>query len=102
MTPDDVRTLALSLEATYESRHMGHPDFRVGKKGIFATLRPDEQTSVLRLPLEMAETLAREDQGRKIVSRYAGMGWLSIDLNQADREEFESLLELAWELRKSR
>jgi hypothetical protein len=37
MTATEFRRLALSLPATTESAHMGHPDFRVAGK-IFATL----------------------------------------------------------------
>jgi hypothetical protein len=37
MNKEDFRRIALSLEGTEESSHMGQPDFRVGG-GIFATL----------------------------------------------------------------
>ena len=49
MTPDDFRSIALSLPETVEIGHMGHPDFRVGKK-IFATLGyPDEGYGMVKL-----------------------------------------------------
>jgi hypothetical protein len=37
MTPASFRKLALSQPEAYESAHVGHPDFRIGKK-VFATL----------------------------------------------------------------
>jgi hypothetical protein len=37
MSPAAFRKLALSLPGAYESQHVNHPDFRVGKK-VFATL----------------------------------------------------------------
>lgn len=49
MTPDDFRSTALSLPETVEIGHMGHPDFRVGKK-IFATLGyPDDGFGMVKL-----------------------------------------------------
>ena len=42
MTPDEFRTLALSMPEALEASHMGHPDFRVRhsdtKTRIFASL----------------------------------------------------------------
>ena len=49
MTADDFRAMALSFPEAVEIGHMGHPDFRVGKK-IFATLGyPDEGFGMVKL-----------------------------------------------------
>lgn len=49
MTPDEFRGIALSLPEAIEIGHMGHPDFRVGKK-IFATLGyPDDDYGMVKL-----------------------------------------------------
>jgi hypothetical protein len=56
MTADGFRELALGLPEATESAHMGHPDFRVGRK-IFATLGfPDEKWAMVKLtPQQQAE-----------------------------------------------
>jgi hypothetical protein len=49
MTADEFRDIALSLPEAVEIGHMGHPDFRIGKK-IFATLGyPDENYAMVKL-----------------------------------------------------
>jgi len=49
MTADEFRAIALSLPEAAEVGHMGHPDFRVGKK-IFATLSyPDDEHGMVKL-----------------------------------------------------
>jgi hypothetical protein len=51
MTVDDFRRIALSLPDAFEGAHMGHPDFRVGRK-IFATIWPDDGWGVVKLTPE--------------------------------------------------
>jgi hypothetical protein len=52
MTADEFREIALSLPEAVEIGHMGHPDFRVGKK-IFATLGyPDDGFGMVKLMRE--------------------------------------------------
>ena len=49
MTVAGFRRLALSMPEAIESRHMGHPDFRVGGK-VFATLGyPDGSWGMVKL-----------------------------------------------------
>ena len=56
MTPAAFRKLALSLPQAYESAHMEHPDFRVGKR-VFATLGyPSQGWGMVRLtPLQQSQ-----------------------------------------------
>ena len=103
MTVDQARKVALSFSEAYESSHHGHPDFRIPRGGIFATLWPDKGISVLRLPLEMAEGEATRSPGVcRVVSRSGGMGWLSVSLANADPEELRPLMEIAWYTRGGR
>jgi hypothetical protein len=49
MTADSFRRLALALPESHESSHLGHPDFRVGKR-VFATLAyPDPSWGMVKL-----------------------------------------------------
>src|SRR5262245_54805833 len=67
MTPDQFRTIALSMPQAIESEHMDHPDFRVGGK-IFASLltkkdvdwgmvklKPTDQARFMKAKPEMFE-----------------------------------------------
>jgi hypothetical protein len=57
MTGDAFRELALALDGAIEASHMGHPDFRANGR-IFATLRADERTGMVKLtPEQQAEFL---------------------------------------------
>jgi len=95
MTVEAARKLLLKQKNVEESEHHGHPDFRVNNK-IFATLRPEQDRSVLRLPIEVAEASEKAEISRsRIVSRSGGMGWLSVDLKHWKVGEFEPLVQLA-------
>ncbi len=49
VTPAGFRKLALELPESWESSHVGHPDFRAGKK-VFATLGyPDAAWGMVKL-----------------------------------------------------
>ena len=60
MTADEFRSLALSFPDTSEQAHMGHPDFRVGGK-IFATLGPDEEWGMVKLPVDQQASFVAAD-----------------------------------------
>ncbi|HWA84308.1 MAG TPA: MmcQ/YjbR family DNA-binding protein [Fimbriimonadaceae bacterium] len=95
MTVDDARAIAFDQADAVEGAHHGHPDFRVGKS-VFATLWPTQNRSVLRLPEPLAESLEQQNpETFKIVSRSGGQGWLSVQLETVDPEEFRSLMEVA-------
>jgi hypothetical protein len=102
VTVDEARSAFLSLDGASEGEHHGHPDFRVGNK-IFGTLQPDGGRVVLRLPEELAEAMAAENPvACKVVSRIGGMGWLAFELATTTRDEFEPLVQLAFERRRSK
>lgn len=60
MTADDFRELALALPEAVESEHMGHPDFRVGKK-VFASIGPDETWGMVKLKPEQQALFIRTE-----------------------------------------
>ena len=61
MNADGFRRLALALPEAIESAHMGHPDFRVGKR-IFATLdSPDGTYGMVKLTPDQQALFMRVD-----------------------------------------
>jgi hypothetical protein len=60
MTADEFRSLALSFPEATEQAHMGHPDFRVRGK-IFATLGPDEEWGMVKLPVDQQASFVAAD-----------------------------------------
>lgn len=59
MTAAEFRRFALAQPGAVESSHMGHPDFRVGRR-IFATLGyPDPAWAMIRLPPDDQDFLLR-------------------------------------------
>jgi len=97
LTVAEARAAALRQPGAREGSHHGHPDFRVGSR-IFATLWPSENRSVLRLPVEFAESLeSGTGDAFRIVSRAGGQGWVSASLADLDAGEFEELMAVAVE-----
>jgi len=62
MTGDAFRELALALDGAIEASHMGHPDFRANGR-IFATLRADERTGMVKLTPEQQAEVLRQHAG---------------------------------------
>ena len=60
MDADEFRIIALSFPDAYEHEHMGHPDFRVGRK-IFASIGPlDDRAMVKLTPDQQAQWIRAE------------------------------------------
>ena len=60
MTPAQFRRLALGFPDGVEGSHMGHADFRVGKR-IFATLgHPDDRFAVVMLTPADQDLIVRD------------------------------------------
>ena len=95
MTPEDVRTLALALPETEEKGHFGTPDFRTRNK-IFCTLRPEEGTAVLKLPLEDQEAVTTLQPDVFSLAGWSHQGWTKVNLAKVDAGEFSALMILAW------
>jgi hypothetical protein len=62
MTGEAFRELALALDGAIEASHMGHPDFRANGR-IFATLRADERTGMVKLAPEQQAEVLRQHPG---------------------------------------
>jgi hypothetical protein len=100
MTADEFREMALSLPEAVEIGHMGHPDFRVGKK-IFATLGyPDDGFSMVKLMPEQ-QALFMESHP-KVFSPSKGKWGLGgstlVALKAARPRAVQQALWMAWRL----
>ena len=95
MTPEDVRKLALALPETEEKGHFGTPDFRTRNK-IFCTLRPEEGTAVLKLPMEDQEAVTTLQPDVFSLAGWSHQGWTKVVLANVQPGEFEVLMVLAW------
>jgi hypothetical protein len=63
MTPDEFRSIALSLPGAVESAHMRHPDFRC-KGRVFATLGyPEEGWGMVKLTPDQQRHLLNKAPG---------------------------------------
>jgi hypothetical protein len=95
MTPQDVRSVALTLDGTVERLHHGFPSFRTRRR-IFATMPDDEQLRVM-LP---------EEDIRAAVAEWPGwceeLWWgkrlsaVRVSLPTCDGAVVAELLEDAW------
>jgi len=96
ISPDEARSLALSLPEAVEQDHHGRPSFRVGGK-IFATLWSEERMNVMldedgvRTAVHEAPEACKEVWWGK---RLAAVG---VALARVDRELLQELLTDAWE-----
>jgi hypothetical protein len=91
------RELALALPETAESKHMGHPDFRVAGK-IFATLSADETSGCLKLtPQQQAVFVRSEPAVYKPLNGAWGLrGWTRVELAAATEPSLRQALVQAW------
>lgn len=101
MTPAEFRRLALSLPGVEESSHMGHPDFRVGKK-IFATLGyPDAKSATVMIAPQEQDILVRQHSRAftPAAGAWGRAGSTSVKLSAASRRAVALALESAWHRR---
>ena len=98
MTPDDFRSMALSLPATTEAAHMGHPDFRVAGK-IFATLAfLGEELGMVKLtPAQQALYVEAEPEVFvPVKGGWGRRGCTHVCLNAATKATLRKALIAAW------
>lgn len=98
MTSEEFRKMALSLPEALEAAHMGHPDFRVGKK-IFATLSPSGQGwAMVKLTPEQQASFIEADP--KVFSAFNGAwgrnGATRVHLRAAKKATLRAALVFAW------
>ena len=94
---ESVRALALALPEVEEHDHWGRPSFRVRGK-IFATLWPDEQCAMLKLPpAEQAALLLLDPATFSPVPGIWGeRGSTLVQLQTVERADFQAALKTAW------
>lgn len=97
MTPNEFRSLALSLPEAIESEHMDHPDFRVRGK-IFASLGPDLSWGMAKLtPDQQAEMIdAAPDVFAPAAGAWGLRGATLITLRKAKEIMVRQALVAAW------
>ena len=97
MTARQFRNFALSLPEATEGAHMGHADFRVRGK-IFATLGPQEDWGMIKLPPDEQADLVDEGGGVYTPAKGAWglQGCTIVRLRDADVKTVRSALVAAW------
>ena len=101
MTPAQFRKIALSFPEAVEASHMGHPDFRVGKK-IFATLGyPDTSFGVVMLNPEDQQFFIKisGDVFAPVPGAWGQQGSTLVTLRNAKTAVVRDAMEAAWRLR---
>jgi hypothetical protein len=90
--------LALALPSAVENDHLGHPDFRVGKR-VFATLGyPDTCFAMVKLTADQQAVLTAAEPAifSPVKGGWGRRGATLVSLAAADSTTAESALRLAW------
>ena len=97
MTAKAFRNFALSLPDAIEGAHMGHADFRVRGK-IFATLGPEEDWGMVKLPPDQQADLLDIDWEvyKPAAGAWGVSGCTIIQLRRADPRLVRQALVSAW------
>ena len=98
MTPDAFRRLALALPEVGEGSHMGHADFRVGKR-IIATLGyPDVSCGMVKLtPPQQEQFMARAPKVfAPVTGGWGAKGSTQVRLRAASAATVQAALLAAW------
>lgn len=98
VSPDEARSLALSLPEAVEQDHHGRPSFRVGGK-IFATLWSEERLNVMLDEGGILTAIDRAGEACEEVRWGKRLAAVGVTLARADRELLEELLTESWELK---
>lgn len=95
LTLAQARAIALAFPRAEESSHHGTPDFRVRNK-IFATLRAEENVSVLKLPVASHAGLIASQPRAFVTNAWSKQGWLGVRLAEITGAEYRELVATAW------
>jgi hypothetical protein len=101
MNIHDFRRIALTLEGTEESSHMGNPDFRVGGR-IFATLAAAKQGygNIMITPEQQAAFVEELDEVFiPVRGGWGRNGATHVKLALANEDLLTGALQTAWKLR---
>jgi hypothetical protein len=98
MTPAQFKKLALAVPGAEEHSHMGHPDFRLPKKGrIFASLQPAKGIAMVVLEREhQAALVERDPETFLLFGGWSKNGSTGIALKRAKTAEVKDLLREAF------
>lgn len=98
VTAQAFRQIALALEGAVESVHMGHPDFRVGKR-IFASLHQENQFGMVKLTPDQQSSFI-EDYPVAFAPEagaWGRSGCTRVTLKAVDEDILGEALTLAWQ-----
>jgi hypothetical protein len=97
-TVKDFRRMALDLDGSIESAHMGHPDFRAHGR-IFATIQHDPQWGGLMLtPEQQRRLLAASPAAFKPAAGAWGLaGATLVHFGSVDEDALGEALTLCWQ-----
>lgn len=97
MTANDIRAQALALPEALEQPHFERVSFRVRGR-IFATLPPEGDHVVLKLPVEVKESLRQTDANAVIPlpGAWDKGGWTQIAIRRMEAAKLADLVRLAW------
>jgi hypothetical protein len=101
LSADDARRIALALPDTVEQDHHGRPSFRVRKR-IFATLWDPVHMNVMLDEPGILTAVAEHPHLCEEVYWGKRLAAVRIDLNRADENLVQELLEDAWESKRDR
>ena len=98
LTAAAFRRLALGFVGATESAHMGHPDFRANGR-IFATLKGDGASGMVKLPPEEQARFIREHPSAFApeAGAWGRQGCTRVVLDAADLETLGDAMTLAWQ-----
>ena len=98
MTPNEFRSVVLSMPEAVESAHMNHPDFGVAGR-IFATLGyPRRGWGMVKLTPEQQEFFVRAQPGAfvPVKGAWARVGATNVRLPVAKKGAVREALRIAW------
>ena len=98
MTADDFREIVLSMDGAVEGAHMKHPDFRANGR-IFASLKPGEETGVVKLAPEEQQEFIKLHPRMFIpaAGAWGRQGWTMVPLGEAKKPAVRGAVLLAYQ-----
>jgi hypothetical protein len=96
VSPDEARSLALSLPEAVEQDHHGRPSFRVGGK-IFSTLWSDERMNVMLDEAGILTAIDAAPDACEEVRWGKRLAAVAVSLARVDATLLRELLTEAWE-----
>ena len=98
VTTAAFRKFALSMPDAIEGEHMDHPDFRANGR-IFASLHPDGERGMVKVPIEEQRRLVREHGAsfEPAQGAWGRAGCTYVRLAAVDTAVLRAAMTCAWE-----